>query len=144
MKRTVMSLLQATTLLVLVVPMIAAQDRPEGDRPAARYDLPTEIGPGEPREVSVLLDESHLKIATLILRDGAELAPHSASSPATIQVLQGNGVMHVGGEALSLSAGTIVSLAAGQEHDVVPAPASDMLLLVHYLRGTEDVPSVDG
>ncbi|MBZ0112481.1 MAG: cupin domain-containing protein [Thermoanaerobaculia bacterium] len=97
-------------------------------------ELPRGIDPGEPREVSVLLDEDHLKLVTITLRGGAELAAHSAPAATTIQVLQGRGVVHVGGQARDVSEGTIITLPAGLEHDVVPAPESDMLLLVHYLR----------
>ena len=100
-------------------------------------ELPHGAGSGDGKEVAVLLDESHLKLATITLRLGTILPAHSAPVPATVQVLEGEGVMHVGGEAVPVSKGTVVSLAAGEEHDVVPEPGSDMLLLVHYLRGAQ-------
>jgi quercetin dioxygenase-like cupin family protein len=99
------------------------------------FELPQSIGSGPGKEVSVLQDDSHLKLATLTLREGTPLTPHSAPVPATILVLEGEGVVHLGGEAVSVSKGTLLSLAGGEEHDVVPEPATDMLLLVHYLRG---------
>jgi quercetin dioxygenase-like cupin family protein len=100
-------------------------------------ELPKNAGSGDGKSVSVLLDESHLKLATIALRQGTPLPTHSAPVPATILVLEGEGVMHVGGQPVPVSEGTIVSLAAGEEHDVVPTPGGDMLLLVHYLRGAQ-------
>ena len=79
-------------------------------------------------------------VATVALRGGTALPAHSAPVPTTIQVLEGQGVVHIAGEAVTVAKGTIVALVAGAEHDVVPAPGSDMFLLVHYLRsavGTE-------
>lgn len=97
-------------------------------------ELPVTIGDGDDREVSVLLDQNHLKLATIILRRGTVLPTHSAPVPATIQVVLGAGVIHVAGEPVEVSKGSIIVLAAGEQHDVVPEPESDMLLLVHYLR----------
>ena len=96
--------------------------------------LPDMAGDGEGKEVKVLMDEPHLKLATVALRRGTVLPSHSTPVPATIQVLEGNGVIHVAGEAVTVTAGSVVVLAAGQEHDVVPEKDGDMLLLVHYLR----------
>ncbi|MCH9647899.1 MAG: hypothetical protein K0U98_06645 [Deltaproteobacteria bacterium] len=110
------------------------------------FELGDSIAPGKAKEVSVLLDESHLKLATITLRDGTALPPHSTPVPATIQVLVGEGVIHAGSRAVPVTQGTIVSLAAGEEHDVVPASGSHMLLLVHYLRNSapeESSPATD-
>ncbi len=98
------------------------------------FEIPQSIGSGEGREVSVLLDAQHLKLATVVLRDGSILPPHRAKVPATILVVAGEGVIHLGKEAVPLSRGTLVALAANEEHDVVPRPGGDMILLVHYLR----------
>ena len=99
--------------------------------------LPLEVGDGPDKEVLVLLDESHLKLALLVLRQGTVLPSHSAPVPTTIHVLEGGGVVHVGNDAVPVSAGSIVPLRAGVAHDVVPEPGTDMLLLVHYLRSGE-------
>ena len=107
------------------------------------FELPQSSGGGEGKEVTVLLDEGHLKLATVALRGGTRLPTHSTPVPATILVLEGVGVIHVGSEAVPVAKGTIVSLAAGVEHDVVPASGSDMLLLVHYVRGAPGSPPPD-
>jgi quercetin dioxygenase-like cupin family protein len=101
-------------------------------------ELPGSAGSGPGKEVDVLLDASYLKLATIALRQGTVLPPHSAPVPATILVLEGEGVSKIGGKVVPVSKGTLISLAAGEEHDVVPKPDSDMLLLVHYLRGAQD------
>lgn len=100
-------------------------------------ELPRVAGDGIGKEVSVLLDERHLKLATIALRDGTPLPPHSAPVPVTIQVLAGEGVIHVGGKPVSVTRGSMVSLVAGEEHAVVTKEGGDMLLLVHYLRGAK-------
>ncbi len=99
--------------------------------------LPLSAGSGEGKEVSILLDERHLKLATIALRRGTPLPSHSAPVPVTIQVLEGDGIIHAAGKALTVSKGAIISLAPGADHDVVPRQESDMLLLVHYLRTCE-------
>lgn len=99
------------------------------------FELPQVVGDGPGQEVSVLLDESHLKLAVLTLRQGTVLPPHSAPVPTTIQVLVGEGVIAVDGERIPVSKGSIVTLGAGAEHEVLPKEGSDMSLLVHYLRG---------
>ena len=101
-------------------------------------ELPNEIGQGPSRDLTVLVDEPHLRLAVLDLPVGTALPPHAAPVPTTIQVLEGDGILHVEGEAVPLSKGTLVTLLAGEEHDVELAPGSGMLLLVHYLRGGAD------
>lgn len=122
--------LHAAVLLLICAPVLASQQES-----ARTFELPSQAGAGEDKEVSVLLDESHLKLATIALRRGTALPRHSAPVPTTIQVLAGDGVIYAGSEAVPVSTGTILALAADEEHAVTPAPESDMLLLVHYLRG---------
>jgi quercetin dioxygenase-like cupin family protein len=119
---------------VTFVPSEAAAEESAVSTKSQVFELPQSIGAGEGKEVSVLLDESHLKLATVVLRHGTTLPAHSTPVPATILVLEGKGVIHVGSEAVPVSKGTLLTLAAGEEHDVVPAPDTNMLLLVHYLR----------
>ena len=113
-----------------------ASDGPAAGEASANhvFELPQRAGSGEGKQVSVLLDARHLKLATVVLRNGSVLPSHRARVPATILVLEGEGVIHLGKEAVPVSRGTLVALAANQEHDVVPKPGSEMILLVHYLR----------
>ncbi len=100
-------------------------------------ELPRNAGSGSGKEVSVLLDERHLKLVTIALRDGTPLPPHTAPVPVTIQVLEGEGVVHTSGKPMTVTQGSLVSLVANEEHDVIPKSGSDMLLLVHYLRSAQ-------
>lgn len=100
-------------------------------------ELPLTAGNGKDKEVSVLLDDHHLKLVTIALRNGASLTPHCADVPVTIHVLDGKGTIHVGAKPVSVSRGSMVVLLAGEEHDVVAGTGGDMLLLVHYLRATQ-------
>jgi quercetin dioxygenase-like cupin family protein len=102
------------------------------------FALPQSAGNGEGKEVSVLLDTRHLKLATVVLRGGSALPSHRAHVPTTILVLEGEGIIHLGNEAVTVSRGTLVALAGNEDHDVVPRPDSDMILLVHYLRMADE------
>lgn len=97
-------------------------------------ELPRTVGTGENKEVAVLLDAPHLKLVTITLRQGTPLPPHHADVPVTIQVLEGEGTIHVAGRPVSVSRGSLLVLAAGEEHDVVLGTDGEILLLVHYLR----------
>jgi quercetin dioxygenase-like cupin family protein len=97
--------------------------------------LPASAGEGRSKEVIVHLDEGPLKLATIALRDGTELPPHTAPVPVTIHVLEGDGVIHVGQDPLIVTSGSVILLPAHAEHDVIPRAGTDMLLLVHYMRG---------
>lgn len=96
--------------------------------------LPSSVGTGAPKDVTVHLDEGPLKLATIALRDGTELPPHTAPVPVTIHVLEGSGVIHVGPDPIAVDRGSLVLLPALAEHDVIPRSGTDMLLLVHYMR----------
>ena len=106
---------------------LRAETTSEDSSPNQVFELPQSAGTGDGKEVSVVIDNSYLKLVTLALRDGTVLPPHAAPVPTTIQVLEGEGVMHFGGEVVSVSKGTLISLAGGEEHSVVPEPGRDML-----------------
>lgn len=110
--------------------------------PAARVvELPPTVGPGQPREVRVLVDEPALELATIVLRRGTLLPEHHAAVPVTIQALQGAGTVIVGAERLRIDATHSVVLAARVPHAVQPDTGTDLVLLVHHLgRGEESHP----
>ena len=117
------------------VALIEGTSAHAGTRSAAElFELPTDAGHGEAKEVEVLVDETHLKLATITLRDGESLPTHSTPVPATIQVVSGEGVITVEGEPMRVSAGSVVVLAPEAEHDVVPIDGANMVLVVHYLK----------
>lgn len=126
-------MLTALVLAVVLAPLeqAAAQD----PLPIPVIELWREAGEGPGKEATVLLDEDHLKLVVLTLRQGTVLPVHSAPVPTTIQVLQGAGVIHIDGKPIRVTEGVLLPLRAGTDHDVLPAEVSDMVLLVHYLRG---------
>ena len=97
--------------------------------------LPTEAGTGPGREVKVLLETPHVKIATITLRGGTVLEEHSAPMPVTIQALRGTGTIRMGDARETLGADKMVTLAPGVPHSVTPEGKSDLLLLVQHLKG---------
>ncbi len=120
----------------------AAHHAPALGGPAARVvDFPSTVGPGQPREARVLVDEPALKLVTIVLRQGTLLPEHSAPIPVTIQALQGAGTVLVGTERLRIDPTHAVVLAASVSHAVQPDPGTDLVLLVHHLgRGEESHP----
>ncbi len=101
-------------------------------------ELPTAAGTGEPREVSVLVDEPALKLVSITLRQGTVLGEHHAPIPVTIQALVGAGTVVVGTERLRLDPAHAVVLAAGVAHSVEPDAGTDLILLVHHLGQGEE------
>ena len=110
--------------------------------PTARVvELPVPAGPGEPREVHVLVDEPALKLATIVLRRGTVLPVHQSPVPVTIQALQGAGTVTTGSERFRIDPAHGVVLAPNVPHAVEPDAQTDLVLLVHHLgRGEEAHP----
>ena len=101
-------------------------------------ELPGTPSAGEPREVRVLVDEPALKLASIVLRDGAVLSTHDSEVPVTIMALEGSGTVVVGAERLRLDPTHAVVLAPNVRHSVEPDAGTDLVLLGHHLgRGEE-------
>lgn len=92
-------------------------------------------GEGKPIEVKVLIETPSLKLAALTLRAGTLLPEHTAPVPVTIQVVSGSGTITTAGVKEELSVGQMVYLVAEAPHEILPAKGSDLVLMVHYLRG---------
>ncbi|MFN0246373.1 MAG: hypothetical protein ACKV2T_05670 [Kofleriaceae bacterium] len=101
--------------------------------PVRSIEIPPAAGPGEPREVKVLVDEPALKLVRIVLRGGTVLPEHHAEVPVTIQALQGSGMVTAGGTELRLDPQHPLVLAAKVPHAVAPDPGTDLVLLVHHL-----------
>lgn len=112
-----------------------------GGAAARVVDFPSTVGPGQPREVRVLVDEPALKLVTIVLRQGTLLPEHHAPIPVTIQALQGVGTLIAGTERFRIDPTHAVVLSASVPHAVQPDPGTDLVLLVHHLgRGEESHP----
>lgn len=103
--------------------------------PVEWVSVPDASGGEAPREVRVLVDTPHLKLVAIVLRGGTPLPEHTAPSPVTIQAVAGEGVVRVGDEARPLDATHMVALDAEVAHAVEPSPGTDLVVLVHHLRG---------
>ncbi len=96
--------------------------------------IATQAGAGPAKEVKVLLETPHLKLATITLRQGTILEEHSTPMPVTIQALRGAGVVRMGDAREAVSVGRMVVLAPGVAHSVAPDGADDLVLLVHHMK----------
>lgn len=115
-------------------PATPAHPAPSKEATGARVvELPAAAGPGQPKDVQVLVDEAALKLATIVLRRGTVLPQHSSPVPVTILALQGSGTVTTGTERLPLNATHAVVLAPNVPHGVEPDAGTDMVLLVHHL-----------
>ncbi|HEU0035912.1 MAG TPA: hypothetical protein VFQ53_35115 [Kofleriaceae bacterium] len=101
--------------------------------PVRSIEVPATAGPGQPREVAVLVDEPALKLVRIVLRNGTLLPEHHSPVPVTIQALHGSGLVTAGGQQLRLDPTHPLVLAANVPHAVAPDPGTDLVLLVHHL-----------
>ncbi len=83
------------------------------------------------KEVSELFDGAFRKLIEVRLRNGAVLSRHKASEPITVFCVSGNGIFRAGADLedeLQLSTGTLLTLDAGVEHEVVAQPGIHLLV----------------
>ena len=95
MKNTIQTAV-LTAVLTSLTSITALAGEPAPPAPPAapgvvEIALPTEAGAGAPKEIKPVLDNAHLKLATITLRKGTLLAEHSSPMPVTIMVLTGDG-----------------------------------------------------
>lgn len=84
-----------------------------------------------PREVSELFKAAGRRLVQVDLRGGEVLAKHHAAVPITVLCLAGKGKFRAGDgldESQQLLPGTLITLEAGVEHDVIAEP--DLSILV--------------
>ncbi|MEO6052309.1 MAG: hypothetical protein ABIP78_13405 [Pyrinomonadaceae bacterium] len=83
------------------------------------------------KEVSELFDGGFRKLIEVRLRNGAVLSRHKAAEPITVFCVSGNGLFKAGadlGDELKLSTGTLLTLEAGIEHEVIAQPGLHLLI----------------
>jgi quercetin dioxygenase-like cupin family protein len=97
--------------------------------------LPAEAGEGKAIESQVVADTPHVKSVVITLRDGATLAEHASPHPAIIQALSGQGHARMGETREELSTTRMLLLDPGVAHEVVAAAKTDLVLLVHHMKG---------
>lgn len=83
------------------------------------------------KEVAEIFNGARRRLVQVKLRNGEVLTKHKAVEPITVLCLAGRGTFRAG-EGLSdeqiLSAGTLITLEGGIEHEVVAQPAIDLLV----------------
>jgi quercetin dioxygenase-like cupin family protein len=94
-------------------------------------DLSTNTGFDKDKEANKLFDGTFRTIIEVRLQNGAILSRHKASEPITVLCLSGTGVFSAGSDLedkQDLRAGTLLTLEAGVEHEVVADPALHLLV----------------
>lgn len=82
-------------------------------------------------EVRDLFDGPFRKIIEIRLQRGAVLSRHKANEPITVFCVSGTGVFRAGSDleaSQELRTGTLITLQAGVEHEVVADPALHILV----------------
>lgn len=102
--------------------------------PFRPLEIPAPSGESD-RQVSVILDAPHLKIASIALRRGTPLPEHTAPVPVVIQAASGAGTVLLGEQRVRIDATHFVTLAPNEPHAVEPDAGADLTLLVFHLRG---------
>lgn len=98
------------------------------------FELPAWTNEGPPREVQVLAEDSHLKIAAVALRRGTPLPTHAVAERVSIQVVEGRGALMAGSSSSEVGPKSVVLLDPEVPHAMTPADDGLVVLLVHYLK----------
>ncbi|MBK7394160.1 MAG: hypothetical protein IPI64_12830 [Chloracidobacterium sp.] len=81
--------------------------------------------------VNQLYDGAFRRIVAVRLRNGADLSRHHADVPITVYCVSGNGKFNAGSDledSQDLQAGTLITLEAGVEHEVIADPELHILV----------------
>lgn len=107
-------------------------------RAVVQYDLAStaeslrassEYQKGDPAS-RLLLKEPSLKIVLMALRSNGKMQRHNVSGPVSIHCLEGHIALDVGSQPSELSAGGLVSIEPGVEHDITATEDSLVLLTI--------------
>ncbi len=83
------------------------------------------------KEVNEIFKGAFRSLIEVRLRNGGVLPKHKANEPITVLCLSGNGIFHAGSnleDAQNLKAGTLITLEAGIEHEVIAEPALHLIV----------------
>lgn len=95
-----------------------------------RLSLHSLLVPGPEKQVTPLFRGPGRRLVQITLRRGARLAAHTSPVPITIHCLEGTGTLSLtaDGSVVALSPGVLVTLEAGEMHEVDGAPDVSILL----------------
>jgi quercetin dioxygenase-like cupin family protein len=97
----------------------------------AEMDLDIDASSAKDIEVKELFTGPFRKILEVRLRNSGVLAKHSANVPITVLCLAGRGIFSAGPDLVDsqkLAAGTLITLEANVEHEVVADPAINLIV----------------
>lgn len=96
-----------------------------------KFDLGGKVKSANNKEVRELYNGARRRLIEIKLRENAVLTKHKAPEPITVLCLAGKGVFRAGEnleETLDLSAGVLLTLEAGIEHEVTAEPEIHILV----------------
>ena len=93
----------------------------------ARLNNPELLG-SNARNALTLVKVGPLRVVLIVVRPGGTIATHRAAGPITVQVLNGDVRFHAAGQEHRLTAGDLLVLDAGVEHDVASDAGGSFLL----------------
>ena len=82
-----------------------------------------------------LFNDDHLKVVLFAFATGQELSEHTASTPASIQILKGEARLKLGNDSVEAKAGTWVHMPAQLRHSV--RATTPLVMLLHLLKASE-------
>lgn len=80
------------------------------------------------RNARTLVKNGPLRVTLVMLSPGGKIAPHRAAGPISVHILDGDIRFHAAGQAHQLSAGDLLVLDAGVEHDITSDGGGTFLL----------------
>jgi len=103
--------------------------------PFAQFAVPLAMSEGPERDVQVLVDAPHIKTMAIVLRRGTLLPTHNVRVPVIIQAMSGAGHVLIGDERVRIDAQHFVTVRPSVSHSVEPDAGTNLVLLVHQVRG---------
>ena len=94
-------------------------------------DPKTSAQPVKDKEVNELLNAPFRRIVEVRLQNGEVLSRHKANEPITVHCISGQGLFNAGpdlDESQELREGTLITLEAGIEHEVVAQPSLHLIV----------------
>lgn len=89
----------------------------------------------EGRTAKTLVRTDDMRVVLIVMKAGAQMPEHDASATTTVQALQGDIQLELPRGKVTLSAGHLLSMAAGLPHDVDAVTDAAFLLTLGWSKG---------
>lgn len=96
-----------------------------------KFNIGEPLSGGKEKQVREIYNGPRRRMVEVKLNAGAVLAKHKAAEPISVLCFAGKGVFTAGArleEKIDLSAGVLITLEGGVEHEVVAAPEIHLLV----------------